>query len=278
MAEQLHPSTASAQAGSGRSHPSSLRVRAFRVVAGITGVLFLLLAVSNALSPWAEPTASPGDAQPELQPWFAAMSGATDIIGAICLLALAVRPRGQELLAIYFGFGIAIAAIIVVPFTPAFIVLLLVFVPVLALYPYRSELAPRSVMRPRPPRMHLAVAACPSVALLAVAGVALGKQIAAADSAARAGSWAEYAEHAVGLALASCLAVSLRPGWRVLRVSCALAWLYLGIVATVVLPEAQGSWGLAGGTAALAVGLFYAVAGVAHRQPTPGGHTTMMSP
>jgi len=260
MTEQLEPTAGSApQADSERSRPSVRRIRAFRIVAAVTGILFVFLAVSNALAPWGAPAADPADPQPELHRWFTAVSGASDFIGAVCLLALALRPRGQELLAIYFGLGIALAAIVVVPFTPAFLVLLMVFVPVLALYPYRSDLSLRTIMKPRPTRVSIAVAVCCAAVLLAIAVWALGQQISGTDSAARMGIWAEYAEHAAGLALACVLAISGLPGRKVLRASCAVSFLYLGLVAAVVLPQAQASWGLAGGSAALAVGLFYGV-------------------
>jgi hypothetical protein len=241
-------------------HPSILRIRSFRIAAGLTGILLLFLAISNLLAPWVTQAANPADTQPELHRWFVAFSGAVDLIGAICLLTLALRPRGQELLAINFGFGIAIAAIIVIPFTPGFAVLLVVFVPVLALFPYRGELAPRTVMQPRPPRIALALASCTVTALLAIAVQALSNQMFGNDSAAQAGTWAEYAEHLLGLALASLLAISSRPGWRVLRASCTVTWLYLGFVATFVLPQTRASWGIAGGITALMIGAFYLAA------------------
>jgi hypothetical protein len=82
----------------------------------------------------------------------------------------------------------------------------------------------------------------------------------ATDQAAHAGWWSDYAEHATVLALAGVLAASRGPGWRVLRVMCSAVWLYLGLVAALVLPHHPGSWGRIGGTAAILVGAGFGVA------------------
>lgn len=81
----------------------------------------------------------------------------------------------------------------------------------------------------------------------------------------RAGWWSGYAEHAT-LALAGVLAASRGPGWRVLRVLCSAVWLYLGLVAALVLPHHPGSWGRIGGTAAISVGAGFGVAAWLERE------------
>jgi hypothetical protein len=53
----------------------------------------------------------------------------------------------------------------------------------------------------------------------------------------------DYAEHAIVLALAEVLAVCRGPGWRILIVLCGAVWLYLGLVAALVLPHHPRSWG-----------------------------------
>lgn len=237
--------------------PSRRRVRCFRVVAALTGAFFLFLAVSNALTPWFDVTTNPDDTQPELHLWFTAMSGGTDLIGAGCLLALAIRPRGWELLAVNMALGLIIAGIIIVPFTPSFLILLVLFVPVVASYPYRRALRPRDFLRP-PPALAAAVAGSSAAVLTVLAGVAIVKQITGTDSATVANWWVDYAEHAMGLAAVSVLAVLRGSGWRPLCALCTLAWLYLGIVSAFVIPEQQAGWGRSGGLAALAVGAFYA--------------------
>jgi hypothetical protein len=62
------------------------------------------------------------------------------------------------------------------------------------------------------------------------------------------------------LALAGALAASRGPGRRILRVLCSVVWLYLGLVAALVLPHHPGSWGRLGGAAALLVGIGFGVA------------------
>jgi hypothetical protein len=76
----------------------------------------------------------------------------------------------------------------------------------------------------------------------------------------RGGWWLDYAEHATVLALAGVLAASRGPGCRILRCLCSAVWLYLGLVAALVLPHHAGSWGRIGGAAALLVGIGFDVA------------------
>ena len=60
------------------------------------------------------------------------------------------------------------------------------------------------------------------------------------DQAAQVGWWSDYAERATVFALAGVLAASRGPGWRVLRVLCSAGWLYLGLVAALVLHTIPG--------------------------------------
>ena len=86
------------------------------------------------------------------------------------------------------------------------------------------------------------------------------RQIGGTDPAARGGWWLAYAEHATVLGLAGVLAASRGSGWRVLRGLCSAVWLYLGMVAALVLPHHPGSWGRIGGAAAVLVGVGFGVA------------------
>jgi hypothetical protein len=61
------------------------------------------------------------------------------------------------------------------------------------------------------------------------------------------------------LGLDGVLAACCGPGWRALTALCSAAWLYLGVVAAVVLPDATGSWGRVAGVLAMAVGVSFAV-------------------
>jgi hypothetical protein len=90
---------------------------------------------------------------------------------------------------------------------------------------------------PGVPRLPLILVALAGVALLVMATIALPREIGGTDPAAQANWWSDYAEHATILAVAGVLAASRGPGWRILRYTCAAVWLYLGFVATFVLPH-----------------------------------------
>jgi hypothetical protein len=93
-------------------------------------------------------------------------------------------------------------------------------------------------------RTLLILAAMAGAALVVTAAIAFPRQIGGTDEAARGGWWLDYAEHATVLALAGALAACRGPGgWRILRGLCSAAWLYLGLVAALVLPHHPGSWG-----------------------------------
>jgi hypothetical protein len=83
----------------------------------------------------------------------------------------------------------------------------------------------------------------------------IAAQIGGTDEPARGSWWLDYAEHATVLALTGVLAASRGPGCRVLRGLCSAVWLYLGVVAALVLPHHAGSWGRIGGAVAVLVGV-----------------------
>ena len=56
------------------------------------------------------------------------------------------------------------------------------------------------------------------------------------------------------------LAASRGPDSRILRALCSAVWLYLGLIAALVLPHHPGSWGRLGGAAAMLVGIGFGVA------------------
>jgi hypothetical protein len=57
-----------------------------------------------------------------------------------------------------------------------------------------------------------------------------------------------------------CSPASRGPGCRILRGLCSAVWLYLGLVAALILPHHQGSWGRIGGWVAFLVGIGFGVA------------------
>jgi hypothetical protein len=98
-----------------------------------------------------------------------------------------------------------------------------------------------------------------AAALLVTAALALPREITGTDVAAQAGWWVDYAEHATVFAMAGVLAASRGPGWRILPILCSAVWLYLDLVAALVLPYHTGSWGRARGAFAVLIGAGFAV-------------------
>jgi hypothetical protein len=86
------------------------------------------------------------------------------------------------------------------------------------------------------------------------------------DLAREANWWSDYAEHVTIFAVAGVLAASRGPGWRILRSTPAAVWLYLGFVATLVLPHDTGSWDY--------VGPICAIANPERRRTRIDGHVT----
>ena len=235
-----------------------VRVIIFRVVAALAGLFFVLAVVLMASAPWVllQPDQ---ETRTELNRWFLTVAGSVDAIAAGVLLALALRPH-RTLLIVEHTAAAIVAGAIILPFQPSFAAILAIGVVPLIAYPYWRE------VRTFPPwwagvsRSVLILAALAGLALLVTAAVALPRQIGGTDQAAHAGWWSDYAEHATVLVLAGVLAASHGPGWRILRVLCSAVWLYLGLVATLVLPHHPGSWGRIGGGVALLVGIGFGVA------------------
>lgn len=251
------PTTRQPAAATGQRPPRRGRVLLFRVIATLAGVFFLFAAVSNAIAPWTL-LMSGDDRHADLDRWFFAVSGAADVILAGCLLALAYRPR-LTLLVVDVLLAVVIAAVIILPLQPAFAVLLALGVLPLVAYPYWRDV--RDIRRwwvgVNP--VLLGLTSVVAAVLVVTAAVAYSRQIGGTDPAAQANWWSDYAEHATLLGVAGVLAASRGPGQRVLATLLSAAWLYLGIVAALVLPEYTGSWGRIGGVVAIAIGGGFAV-------------------
>src|SRR4051812_30439458 len=96
---------------------SRRRIMVFRVLALLTGLLFVFAGLTNARAGWMLVVGATGDTHPEANRWFTTMAGTSDLIGAVCLLALAWRP----VLSLLFSFSVisfVIAAVINLPFVP----------------------------------------------------------------------------------------------------------------------------------------------------------------
>jgi hypothetical protein len=182
-----------------------------------------------------------------------------DAIAAGVLLALALQPR-RTLLIVEHAVAAILAGAIILPCQPSFAAILAIGVIPLIAYPYWREVRTFPSWWAGMSRALLIFTALACAALLVTAAIAYPRQIGGTDEAARGGWWLDYAEHATVLALAGVLAASRGPGWRVLRGLCGAVWLYLGLVAALVLPHHPGSWGRIGGAAALLVGLGFGLA------------------
>ena len=235
-----------------------VRVIIFRVVAALAGLFFVVAVVLMASAPGVllQPDQ---ETRTELNRWFLTVAGSVDAITAGVLLALALRPR-RTLLIVELTGAVIVAGAIILPFQPSFAAILAIGVVPLIAYPYWRDVRIFPSWWTGVSRSVLILAVLAGAGVLATAAIAYPRQIGGTDEAARGGWWLDYAEHATVLALAGVLAASRGPGWRILRALCSAVWLYLGLVAALVLPHHPGSWGRLGGAAALLVGVGFGVA------------------
>ena len=240
--------------------PSTNRVRVrlivFRVLAALAGLFFLVAVVLAAPAPWVLLQPDPNAAANR---WFLTVAGSVDAIAVVVFFALVQRPR-RTLLFVEMSAAAVIAAAIILPFGLLFAAILAVAVAPLVAYPYWRDARAFPSWWAGVPVPPLILAGLAGVALLVTAAIALPPEISGTYPAAQANWWSDYAEHATILAVAGVLAASRGPGWRILRCTCAAVWLYLGLVAALVLPHHTGSWRYVGGVAAILVGLGFALA------------------
>jgi hypothetical protein len=238
--------------------PHRVRVIIFRVVAVLAGLFFVVAVVMMASAPWVllQPDQQ---TRTELNRWFLTVAGSVDAITAGVLLALAQQPR-RTLLVVELVGAVVVAGAIILPFQSSFAAILAVGVVPLIVYPYWRDVRTFPSWWAGMSHALLIFAALAGAALLVTAAMAFPRQIGGTDEAARGGWWLDYAEHATVLALAGVLATSRGPGCRILRGLCSAVWLYLGLVAALVLPHHPGSWGRIGGAVAFLVGVGFGVA------------------
>jgi hypothetical protein len=236
---------------------SRIRLIVFRVLATLAGLFFLMAVVLSASAPWV--LIQPDDPHAAQDRWFLTVAGSVDAIAVVVFSGLVQRPR-RTLLVVQMAAAVLIAAVIILPFAPLFLAILAVAVVPLLAYPHWRDAAAFRSWWAGVPRYPLILATLAGIALLVTAAIALPREIGGTDPAAQANWWSDYAEHATILAVAGVLAASRGPGWRILRYTCAAVWLYLGLVAALVLPHHTWSWGYAGGVAAILVGLGFGLA------------------
>jgi hypothetical protein len=253
-------STGSAERPVAKPQGTAHRVRViiFRVVATLAGLFFVVAVVLMASAPWVllQPDQ---DVRTELNRWFLTVAGSVDAITAGVLLALAQQPR-RTLLVVELTAAVIVAGAIILPFQPSFAAILAVGVVPLLAYPYWRDVRAFPSWWADVSRGFLVLAVLAGAALLVTAAIAFPRQIGGTDPVARGGWWSDYAEHATVLTLAGVLAASRGPGCRILRGLCSAVWLYLGLVAALILPHHPGSWGRIGGAAAVLVGVGFGLA------------------
>ena len=251
-----------------------LRTAAFTFFAGLFALASLLFleGLTEGLLPWVTlgcpgcPDA-PVDYHIDLQRWHGAEHGALlGILFAGALIGLLWRARQRPLLLQFYALGHAILLLGYLPVRPAstpdtsivsFSIGVVVTTTLLAaLFP-----SPRQLFRfdggNLSPRL-LGAAAASALALAPITLRNLQWQLSGfgGEHAAEA-RWMGAVILAVSLVLAALLTATRRPGWQMLGGLVSLAYLYLGVAALSV-PDQPGSWGVAGGLAAITGGLAYA--------------------
>jgi hypothetical protein len=220
------------------------RTIVFRILA-VLAALFFMTNLRLIPEPWI------ADGDPTFQRWSDAMTVAIAILTVGSLLAVIWRPRTMPLPLQYLAIATVLAVIEVAPFEGPFIFLVVIpLVFVIVAYP-----EPRALMSLSPvgsiSRPLLALSVIALVLLAPGLWLALSREL-----HGMSGDWITNFEHTVSLLLAGTLTCTKRPGWRVLGILTGAAFLYLG-AAALVLPDAPGSWGAAGGILALLGGTAY---------------------
>jgi hypothetical protein len=232
--------------------PRNRRLLVFRILAVLPIILFAVNA-TNLLAPWTF-VLDPTDKHPEPHRWFFVVSAAADLLLMATFVGLVVRPR-LTVLAAWIPVSFAIVLVAIVPLQPEFLILVaIVIAPAVIAYPYWSDLRTwRSWWDGVRPEL-MAFAAVVAVAMLVIAVIAFRRQVVRDDSVTDANWWNDDAEHTADFALAGLLAVSRGPGALILRAVLSAIWVYTGIIAAFVLPEAIGSVGRVGGAIGIVIG------------------------
>lgn len=229
---------------------------AFRIAAGVTGLLYLS-ALQFALAPWVTVSDS-GIQNPEIHRWHYAVTGAvTGILLAGTILAMLWRPRTKPLLLQYAAVAVVVGVLIVAPFVgPSMFFVAVPVALVVAAYPTPRRLFDFSLARPVS-RPLLGLTLVVMVLLLPNLWYLFSSQLqGAGGELATANQWISSFEHIVLLLLAGIAASTKRPGWRTLGFLTGVVFIYLGVAALAV-PDLAGSWGTIGGVLAFLGGAGY---------------------
>lgn len=243
----------------------------------IRGALVLVLVIGNLLpvslpdllTPVLGPVA-PQPSDPPTMHWqsfgfFEAQHGAFHIILSVALiLVLLRRPLGNRLLVQFIALGLILHAIndvadLLEPTDPhpfGVVIVTLALLALVAAYPERLKLAkPPSFAAINRPLLLLTLVAALGLALQV--SWAIRNEVGAAAFDPYQPGWLHHGiALSLLLVLGGVLAASQAPGWRPLTAALGTAFLYLG-ASSVASPTALGTWGLAGGAAAIVAGILY---------------------
>jgi hypothetical protein len=232
----------------------------FTIVAGVV-TFFLLTNLFRLTAPWVSmawyPHDDPRELNPDLHRWHEAMWGAvTGILEGGALLTLLWRPRQNPLLIQFIALVVIGAALLVLPFDPDLLFVILMLTLVVATYPRPRALLEVSGEGPIS-RLLLALSLVTAILLVPyMVRLELWQIHHVGGEQATANAWVSDVEHSTFLLIAMFLASTKRPGWRTLGILTGIVFIYLGIAA-LALPNHAGSWGIAGGIAALVIGPLY---------------------
>jgi len=234
----------------------------FTLIAGLV-TFFLLTNLFRLAAPWVSMASYPHDdprqLNPELHRWHEALWGAvTGILEGGVLLTLLWRPRQNPLLIQFMGLVVIGAAVLVLPFEPSLLFVIVMVALVVIAYPVPRALLDFSRQGPIS-RSLLALSLVTALLLVPyIVRLMIWQVQGVGGEQAVANEWISDVEHAVFLLIATILTSTKRPGWRTLGTLTGVVLLYLG-AAAVTLPGYAGSWGIAGGILALIGGLSYLI-------------------
>ena len=177
------------------------------------------------------------------------------------------EPTEKPLLAQFFVVGIALLAVLFMPFVPQAPGLLLLLALFIALYPNFRALLSFS-REGRVSKLLLGLSVLAAVVLLPNAWKEYQWQIAGwkfGEIHALDLHWVGSAVLSILLILGGLLASTKRPGWRELGIIVGGIYIYLGVIAMITLDQA-GSWGGAGGLFGIIIGVWYVIITVLESQ------------
>lgn len=224
--------------------------------------------ISYLLAPWTDVADYPEDYIAELHRWHeAVISAQVSLLIVGSLLALVLNPRRHPLLAQFILLGtIVFTAALIYPSRPEKVATTTIFAVVfLVAYPNPRALRtmPKWARVSRPLTLLTLICAVP---LLVKGWETLQLQYDDVSQHASYNHWIVSSALVVMVLIAGLLTASRRPGLRVLGTLLGATYLYLG-VASVSVPDHDGSWGVSGGMMALIAGIAYLVLTFVEHEP-----------